>query len=214
MKAPRSGHAVRSRARRGDGERLRETVLEATENLLAETGDEEKVSMRAIAKACGCTPPAIYLHFEDKDALIFEVCARRFNEFGHYIEQAGSTSDDPLESLRRRGVAYVEWGTSNPEPYRVIFMARKQIGPSDYRPEELPGMRAFMQLVDAVDACVRSGAFKPVDVFEAATYIWTATHGLTSALISHPNFPWPASPAEMARGHADFLLKGFLADLG
>lgn len=186
------------------------SLLEATERLLAETGDEEKVSMRAIARECGCTPPAIYLHFEDKDALIFEVCARRFREFGAYIEAAGAASKDPVESLRRRGVAYVEWGTSNPEPYRVIFMTKTKLDPNDYEVEQLPGMLAFMQLVEAVTACVETGAFRPVDPFVAATHIWTSTHGLTSALISHPNFPWPTDPAALAQAHVDFLMDGFL----
>ena len=64
----------RARARRGEGPRLREEILAAATRLLAETGDEEAVSIRAVAEAVGVTPPSIYLHFADKTELIFAVC--------------------------------------------------------------------------------------------------------------------------------------------
>jgi AcrR family transcriptional regulator len=73
------------------------------------------VSIRAIADAVGVTPPSIYLHFPDKESLILAVCERHFDVFDSVIEQAGR-SNDPVESLRRRGRAYVRFGVENPEP--------------------------------------------------------------------------------------------------
>jgi AcrR family transcriptional regulator len=55
----------RRRARRGEGEKLREEILEAAERLLLQTGSEEMVQVRAVAEAVGVTPPSIYLHFAD-----------------------------------------------------------------------------------------------------------------------------------------------------
>jgi AcrR family transcriptional regulator len=49
----------RHRARRGEGDRLREEILAAAERLLLETGDESAVSIRAVADAVGVTPPSI-----------------------------------------------------------------------------------------------------------------------------------------------------------
>src|SRR5205807_237758 len=56
MRAAPASATTRRRARRGEGPRLREELLAATERLLAETGDEEAVSIRAIADAVGVTP--------------------------------------------------------------------------------------------------------------------------------------------------------------
>jgi AcrR family transcriptional regulator len=184
--------AVRSRprSRRGEGERLRDDLLAATERLMIETGRADTVSIRAIADAVGVTPPSIYLHFPDKDSLIVAVSERHFEAFDSVIEQAGAAVDDPVESLRRRGRAYVHFGLENPEPYRILFMTRAD---GDRRLEAVTGAgtRAFQHLVDAVERCIDTGAFRRVDPVLAATGVWTAVHGVTSLLISLPGFPWP-----------------------
>jgi AcrR family transcriptional regulator len=157
---------------------------------MIETGRADAVSIRAIADAVGVTPPSIYLHFPDKEALILAVCERHFEMFDAVIEDAGRSTDDPVESLRRRGRAYVRFGLENPEPYRILFMTRTE---SAHRSDVSvgAGARAFQHLVDAVQRCIDDGAFRPVDPVVAATGVWTAVHGITSLLISMPGFPWP-----------------------
>jgi len=180
----------RLRSRRGEGETLRADLLAATERLMIETGRAEAVSIRAIADAVGVTPPSIYLHFPDKDSLILAVCERHFETFDSVIEAAGLSTDDPVESLRRRGQAYVRFGLENPEPYRILFMTRNDS--AQQRDVVVgAGARAFQHLVDAVQRCIDAGAFRPVDPVLAATGVWAAVHGVTSLLISLPGFPWP-----------------------
>ena len=50
---------TRSRARRGEGDLLREEILLAATRLLIETGNEDAMSIRAIADAVGVSPPSI-----------------------------------------------------------------------------------------------------------------------------------------------------------
>ncbi|HMG27994.1 MAG TPA: TetR/AcrR family transcriptional regulator [Acidimicrobiia bacterium] len=180
----------RPRSRRGEGETLREDLLAATEELMIKTGSADAVSIRAIADAVGVTPPSIYLHFADKSSLILAVCERHFEVFDSIIEEAGRSTGDPVESLRRRGRAYVRFGLENPEPYRILFMTRAE-GARQYDVLVGAGGRAFQHLVDAVQRCIDAGAFRPVDAVLAATGVWTAVHGVTSLLISLPGFPWP-----------------------
>jgi AcrR family transcriptional regulator len=177
---------ARPRSRRGEGETLRNDLLDATERLMIETGSVDAVSIRAIADAVGVTPPSIYLHFPDKESLILAVCERHFDVFDSGIEQAGRSTNDPVESLRRRGRAYVRFGVENPEPYRVLFMTR-----TDRDQRVGAGARAFQHLVGAVQRCIDAGEFRAVDPVLAATGVWTAVHGVTSVLISMPAFPWP-----------------------
>ena len=180
----------RSRSRRGEGETLRADLLAVTERLMIETGSAEAVSIREIANAVGVTPPSIYLHFPDKESLILAVCERHFEAFDSVIEHAGRSTDDPVESLRRRGRAYVRFGLENPEPYRILFMTYNESA----QQRDLvvgAGARAFQHLVDAVQRCIDAGAFRPVDPVLAATGVWSAVHGVTSLLISLPGFPWP-----------------------
>jgi AcrR family transcriptional regulator len=63
--------ASRRRARKGEGELLREEILDAAEALLIEKGHPDAVSIRAVAARVGVSPPAIYLHFADKDELFY-----------------------------------------------------------------------------------------------------------------------------------------------
>jgi AcrR family transcriptional regulator len=191
MTAPRAAVVrTRPRSRRGEGETLRVELLAATERLMIERGSADGVSIRAIADAVGVTPPSIYLHFPDKESLILAVCERHFETFDAVIEQAGTSSDDPVESLRRRGRAYVRFGLENPEPYRILFMTRTD-GAQQRDALVGAGARAFQHLVDAVQRCIDAGAFRRVDPVLAATGVWSAVHGVTSLLISMPGLPWP-----------------------
>jgi len=180
----------RPRSRRGEGETLRADLLAATERLMIETGSADAVSIRAIADAVGVTSPSIYLHFPDKESLILAVCEQHFEVFDSIIEEAGWSTEDQVESLRRRARAYVRFAFENPEPYRILFMTRIE---SERRYDFFvgAGARAFQHLVDAVQRCIDAGAFRRVDPMLAATGLWSALHGVMSLLISMPGFPWP-----------------------
>lgn len=187
---------TRARAPRGQGARLREEILAATGRLLAEHGDENAVSIRMIADAVGVTPPSIYLHFPDKDALIEAVCEERFQQFDEALEKAGAPYDDPLEALRARGRAYVRFGLENPEHYRVLFMTRhdREMCADDLvapGPDSGAGARAFAHLVEAVTRAADAGAIVTRDPVLTGIHIWSGFHGLVSLLVSEPGFPWP-----------------------
>jgi AcrR family transcriptional regulator len=184
--------ASRARARRGEGSQLRELILDATERLIVRSADADAVSIRSIAEAVGVTPPSIYLHFADKDALIRAVSERSFAEFDAVVEGAGEAVADPLEALRARARAYVRFGLDNPEQYRVLFMSKAgTLGP-DVDFAAMPGSEAFQHVVDAVARAIDSGALRrDLDPFVTATGLWAAVHGITSLVISLPEFPWP-----------------------
>ncbi|MBW3662363.1 MAG: TetR/AcrR family transcriptional regulator [Actinobacteria bacterium] len=178
--------AERARAPRGQGDRLREELLDAAEQLLVERGSVDAVSVRQIVEHVGCTPPAMYLHFEDKDGLFREVCGRRFEEFGAALEEAAADATDPLDELQRRGMAYVRYGLEHPEAYRVLFLAR-----SDERNWEMteddPGMRALSALVAAVQRAIDAGALVADDAPTVAVALWAAVHGTTALLLNQPS---------------------------
>ena len=180
----------RTRAKRGDGEKLYEQILDVADRLLLETGDEEAVSIRAVADAAGITPPSIYLHFKDKNELLFAVCEKHFARFDEMMEQAGSTSDDPLESLILRGHAYVRFGLENPEHYRIMFMRKPENTAAGFQDEMLRRMAAFDHLVASVHRCVEARLLQG-DPLELSLALWAGMHGITSLLLSKPDFPWP-----------------------
>lgn len=180
----------RARARRGEGERLRTQILEAAERLLVETGDEDAVSIRTVADAVGVTPPSIYLHFADKNELIFAICERYFAELDRVTAAAAAGSEDPIESIVLRGRGYVRFGLANPEPYRVLFMRKPTATPLPFQYEKIVGSSAFGHLVEDVGRAIAAGAIDG-DPMMVSIGLWAAVHGITSLLISKPDFPWP-----------------------
>ena len=146
--------------------------------------------MRAVANAAGVTPAAIYRHFTDRSELIFEVCERRFRELDRVVEEAAASSADPLESLRRRGRAYVRFGLAHPEEYRIWFMSKPGATPG-WTAERIIKGPVVTHLVQAVQACLDAGVIRPADPTLVAFGLWSAVHGLTSLLITKPAFPWP-----------------------
>jgi AcrR family transcriptional regulator len=206
----RAAPSRRHRARRGEGARLREEILAAATRLLLETGDEEAVSIRAIADAVGVTPPSIYLHFADKTELIWAVCEEQFRRLDEEMAAASAGVDDPLEALRRRGQAYVRFGLQNAEAYRVLFMHHKDEVPDTVDPEELRQSATFMHVVEAVQRCMEAGAIRAADPFEVAVGLWVLVHGITSLLISQPGFPWPLPPEQLVDRIVGHHLEGLL----
>jgi len=180
----------RSRARRGQGELLRTDILAAAERLLIETGDEAAVSIRAVAKAVGVTPPSIYLHFADKTELIFQVCQVHWTRFNDHLAAAVAGVEDPVDRLRACGRAYLEFGLANPEHYRILFMGKPSELPTDVDMDELMASGGFGYVSQAVGEAVAQGKLVGDPTF-IVYQAWSMVHGLVSLHIAHADLPWP-----------------------
>lgn len=202
-----SGRPVRARARRGEGHRLRSELVAAASDLLGELGDPNQLSMRAVAAAVGVTPPSIYRHFSDKQALLVAVLEERWNELHELLGKAAATADDPFDALRRWCLAYLRFGEERPGHYRVLFSAAAPAGVGD-DPEHHPGAPTFLALVEAVQRCLDAGApaDSARDSWFLALQIWLSGHGLLDLRIGQ-RFPFPWPPAEA-------VLDAVLADVG
>ena len=109
------------RKRRGEGHTRREEILQAAKELFLEQG-YDSTTIRRIADRVGISAPALYLYFKDKEALMLALCDQTF---GHLIEAVGEierTVADPLERVRRFGEAYVRFGLTHPDEYRLVFL--------------------------------------------------------------------------------------------
>ena len=195
-----SAAAARKRAKRGDGGRLREVILDQAERLLLERGSQDSVSIRAIAQRCEVTPPAVYLHFVDKETLFREVCARRFADLDELIADARTSADDPLDALRAVGMAIVDFGLEHREVFR-LSVAGTEVGTT-------PAL--FHQLTASVEDAVAAGAFDGVDPHRAALVLWAGINGLTSSMISFPSADW-GDKQELIGHTMDVLIEGLLS---
>lgn len=188
----------RVRARRGEGERLRDEILDAAEKLLVETEDADEVSIRAISQMVGVTAPSIYRHFEDKEALVVAACQRAYDRFDDYMEAAVADAPDALHNLKGRALAYVRFALANPGQYRVLFMSSKTHSHALGTEHELAfdpersQIRALVHLVGAVQRAEREGLLELHGTpMEMAVMLWSIVHGMASLRIAQPEMPWP-----------------------
>ncbi|HXG94855.1 MAG TPA: TetR/AcrR family transcriptional regulator [Blastocatellia bacterium] len=177
--------------REREKEALRQDILDAARELFVEEG-YENVSMRRIAEKIEYSPTTIYLYFEDKAALLFAICEETFAKLAKKLENIMQQYADPIEALERGCRAYVEFGLKNPNHYRVTFMLQpdRKFGAEHYLREGSMGMRAYDRLRECVYACIREGKLREKDVDAVSQAIWACNHGITSLLITKPDFPW------------------------
>jgi AcrR family transcriptional regulator len=177
----------RARAPRGYGDLLRDEILEAATELLLETGHARSVSIRSVAQRVGVTPPSIYLHFADKDALLDAVCARCFEKLDVEMQRAASEHTSAVEVLRAQGLAYVRFATQTPELYRIATMGEWRSGSNI---DVTLDSSAFKHMRATVDKLIEDGIYLRDDSTTVALELWSAAHGVAAMLIAKPHLPY------------------------
>lgn len=165
---------------------LRDDILDAARKLFVEQG-YESVSMRKIADEVGCAPGTLYLHFEDKAAILDAICAETFTRLAKRMEAIKQDPCDPLERLRRVGRTYIQFGLDHPHHYFLTFGF-----PQDHQKgghAEEAGFRCFDRLRQCVRAAVEGGALRSDDIECVAQVLWASSHGVVMLLIGKCKFP-------------------------
>jgi AcrR family transcriptional regulator len=167
---------------------LREEILTAARELFVREG-YASVSMRKIADAVGCAPGTLYLHFEDKSAILSAICLETFAKLDQRMEAIANDQGEPMERLRRGGRQYVQFGLDHPHHYWLTF---GMDGGQSFHHENVKqaGMRSFECMRVCVRACMEAGKLNTDDVEEAAQAIWSLWHGIIMLLIAKPHFPF------------------------
>jgi AcrR family transcriptional regulator len=191
QRTKKSAQPVRQRAKRGEGDRLRDEILAATADLLDELGSADKVSTRAVAERVGCSSPSIYLHFPDKAALLYAVCEQQFEKLAEVIGAAIEGIDDPVEQLRAAAGAYARFALEHPEQYRIMMLdeAYGKMYEDDF--ENMASSVGFDIIVRAVQEGIDRGLLAPADPVLVALAMWAGIHGLVSILIVKQNLALP-----------------------
>ena len=196
----------------------RQAILDAARELFVTDGIEA-TTMRAIAAKIGYTPTAIYHHFQDKDALIVELCMADFSALGQAMFKIGRI-EDPVERLRRMGLAYADFALSNPSQYRFMFMTLLKHPMVDGcgNPVKTPDEDAYGFLLETVTEGIEAGLYRPElsDPHELAQLTWGGIHGIVSLWLNHSedtHIEW-RQPRETVRSLVDVMIRGALRNPG
>ena len=199
MDASTPAPSARSRNRRGQGELLRREIIDAALRMLNELGDDEALSLRAVAREVGIAATSVYIHFADRDELVFaalEQCTADLLRDLHQAEAKGG--DDPVEQLRSRLLFLGTWTREYAGLYKVLHEStlnrRKHL---EFKEELATQARA------AVQRCMDAGLAPADDATTVALDLRAAVHGAVSIRINEPEADLPPLQDQIDR----FLLK-------
>jgi len=178
--------ARRKVGRPGDDEDVRGAILAATVRQLEATGSPDRVTVAAIVDEAGCTPPSLYHYWPKRELLLQEASARGWAQFRG--SQAGAVADshDPIERLRLRGRAYLDFALAKPALFRVLFLVPQAVGPAHAHAES---GKALHDLVRDVAEAMASGQLRAADPLTTALALWSAMHGVAALWTVTPNLP-------------------------
>jgi AcrR family transcriptional regulator len=159
---------------------VREKILDAALDVFSKEG-AEGMTMRALADAIEYSPPVLYAHFRDKDAIIQELCYRHLRSLARGF--ANFASMDPVERLRHIGYVYADFAIDHPSHFRFLFLTPHPfVGDEEEIGKDDPERNAYAGLKETVKDGLAAGVFRPeyTDADEIAQLCWAGAHGMVA----------------------------------
>lgn len=176
--------------RKREIEEMRLEIIEAAVQLFLTDG-YQNVSMRKIAQQIDYSPTAIYNYFANKEEILIHLLKHGYAIFLSSLKE-GVTRSEPQNAgdrLKASLHAYIEFGLNHPDYYRLIFIENlHQL--QKVMTEEDDRVRGFVLLTEMVREAMDAGVLKKNDAHMAAQSLWASLHGITSLLITFPDFSW------------------------
>ena len=155
----------------------RERILASACDLYLSQG-LDGFSMRKLAKAVGVTAPAIYRHFEGREAVLADVLREAHRTFSRYLYGA-LAAPTPLERFMGAGEGYLNFVIEHPRWYGMMHTAPEHLG-MDELPEDIEALQNAIHQFwnDRVRECMQAGILKEGDPEETSVTMWAHAHGL------------------------------------
>ena len=167
--------------------------MDAARELFAREG-YDAVSMRRLAEAIEYSPTAIYVHFRDKQDLMFQICQADFVALAQGVVELQKVAD-PIERIKQMGHAYIRFGVEHPNHYRLMFMTRVEMPPELVAQDADRGnvdRDSYALLKTSCQQAIDQGRIRPEygDADLLAQTFWSAVHGVASLHIVKSGNPW------------------------
>lgn len=162
----------------------RNLILEAARRVFEVEG-LDGASLRAIAAEAGYTPPALYFHFDSKEAIYAEVLQASLAGLSEVVTRAAAPAKLPAERLRRASLAFFDFYAENPRDLDLGFYlfrgGMKPKGLGKERDEALNGalaaaLRPITDAAQALGATPEEAGILTVDVFAHAAGLLLLAH--------------------------------------
>lgn len=145
--------------------------------LLVEAGGHEALNLRALAARLGVTQPAMYRHFESRDALLDAVAAQASSDLDAEMAEA-QVEGDAYAVIRAMGRVWLRFAVTHRESYRLSFGGgRMGRVAALLRDHPRPGWRRLL--------CALASIAPATDPRFGDSYraLWATLHGLAGLVI-------------------------------
>jgi AcrR family transcriptional regulator len=137
-------------------------------------------SMRKLAKCVGCTAPALYRHYESKEAVMQDVVAEAYRLFAQYLYRS-LEARTPQERFVRAGQAYVAFALEQPALYEVLYVPLDLLGIQHGEGPVADQACAVGQFwSDRVREMMDGGFLHRGDPHQVSLTLWAHGHGMVS----------------------------------
>jgi len=135
-------------------------------------------SMRKLAREVGVTAPAIYRHFEGREAVLTDVLREAHRVFSRYLYGALG-EPTPFARFQGAGERYLDFVLEHPRWYGIMHTAPEQLG-MDGLPEDIEAMQAAIHQFwnDRVRECMQAGILKDGAPEMTSITMWAHAHGM------------------------------------
>lgn len=196
MARARAADTPRPRNLRGEGEKLRDEIVDAAVKVLSALGPEEPFSLRSVAKMAKIAAPSVYIHFADRNALLLAVLEKLFAEQvairAAAEMNAAKAGGGAWERLLARSLAVVRFGVEHPGHYKVLFEGRvvPRLDDPNVANFGRPLLERSVELIREIPS--QSGRVSD-DPERLSLLLWSGLHGVISLRINKPALEWPSA---------------------
>ena len=162
-------------------EQLEEMIVEAAEELIAESG-LPGLSMRKVAKAIGYTVGTLYLIFRNQDTLLFALNRRTLDKLHTELDKAISAAEpEPEARLQSLAIAYIHYAESHRHRWLAAFEHRPEGDAPDWLEERIN--RLFGLVLTNLKPLMPNADEQTLRA--ASTSLWSGVHGI--CILKHTN---------------------------
>ncbi len=150
---------------------------------LVERKGHQGFSMRELARELGVTEPALYRHYEGRDALLAEVALRGFEAFVAAMLEVLDEPLDPFEAALQFGKTYVRFAFTHPGWFRLQFSRawNEELGrrPGVGERQASAGVMR-LRILERLCGALPAGDDRVADLYRL---VWGAAHGLATFVV-------------------------------
>lgn len=192
--------------RQREKESIRANILQAAFTL-AKTDGWGSLSIRKIADAIEYSAPVVYDHFENKEAILYEISINGFHCLQIELLKAQKKHETPEDQLTAIVDAYWNFAFKNKEYYQLMFGLGMQCSGKGLMKEEFSSFQDM--IYDCTFEIIKKKGSNQDNACHSSHALFSAVHGLISIMMMRND----DIPSTMNKTTLDETVSAFIKSL-